>query len=149
MKLVKIFYKGQDGFTLIELMAVVGIMGILAGVLIPQLTGMQNRARDTGIISAAGSIRTAMSIYYTENNHYPIHETDIDESNVWNELKSELTTIDLGEKADYNIRDITYEDNSEAQQKYLIVFTSASDDQLKYYLGEKTFSEKREEASSL
>lgn len=149
MKFMRKVYSKQKGFTLIELMAVVGIMGILAGVLIPQLTGVQNRARDTGIMTAAGSIRTAMSIYYTESNQYPVYGEDINGTNTWDDLQSELSTVALDASEEYNIEEVIYQDNSDHSDKYLIEFISASDEQVKYYLGEKTFSEKKEEASDL
>jgi len=91
------FIKNKNGFTLVELMLVVGIMGILAGVLIPQLTGLQNRAKDTGIISAAGSIRTALRVYYTEKGHYP-GPGDFSSGDDWADLNQILYAVELEDK---------------------------------------------------
>ena len=54
--------KAQQGFTLIELMIVVAIIGILASVAIPAYSTYTDRARFTEVISAATPARTAIDV---------------------------------------------------------------------------------------
>jgi len=59
------------GFTLIELMIVIVILGILMGTILPRLSGAQGRARDTARIADLNSIAQAMELYYDDFGSYP------------------------------------------------------------------------------
>ena len=52
----------KKGFTLIELIVVIAILGILAAILIPQFTGFQERARENAILAEARSVATAVTL---------------------------------------------------------------------------------------
>jgi len=61
----------QQGFTLIELMIVVAIIGILAAIAIPQYAEYTNRARVTEGLQLAAGAKTAVAEFYSANNAYP------------------------------------------------------------------------------
>ena len=63
--------KKQKGFTLIELMIVVAIIGILAAVAIPAYQDYTVRARVTEGLSLASAAKTAISEYYATNGTLP------------------------------------------------------------------------------
>jgi prepilin-type N-terminal cleavage/methylation domain-containing protein len=55
------------GFTLIELMLVVAIIGLLAAIAIPKFSDMVIRAKEAAIKGKLGALRSAVTIYYADN----------------------------------------------------------------------------------
>lgn len=65
----------QQGFTLIELMIVVAIIGILAAVAIPAYTDYTARAKVTEAVGALAAAKTSVSEYYTSMGEMPADAT--------------------------------------------------------------------------
>ena len=63
--------KAQSGFTIIELLIVIAIIGILAGLVLTNFQGSQAKARDTQRKARINSIQTKLEEYYANNDGYP------------------------------------------------------------------------------
>jgi len=63
--------KQQSGFTLLELLIVIVIIGILAFIIVPGLTSGPKRARDAQRKSDLRAVRNALESYYNDNTSYP------------------------------------------------------------------------------
>jgi prepilin-type N-terminal cleavage/methylation domain-containing protein len=59
--------KNQKGFTLIELIVVIAILGILAAIAIPRLAGFTDRANSSAVVAEARTILTAYSTLVAED----------------------------------------------------------------------------------
>jgi len=61
----------QKGFTLVELLVVISIIGFLATSSIVTLDNARKKARDTRRLADISQIRKALEVYYQDNNQYP------------------------------------------------------------------------------
>ncbi|MGS0743500.1 type II secretion system major pseudopilin GspG [Glaciimonas sp. GG7] len=64
----------QRGFTLIEIMVVVVIMGILAALVVPKLMGRTDDARVMAARADISTIMSALKLYKLDNQRYPSTE---------------------------------------------------------------------------
>ena len=64
--------KKKNGFTLLEILVVIGIIGLLAVFLVPNLLGAQDRAKEAAVKSVMQSVQLAVESYNLENGVYPM-----------------------------------------------------------------------------
>ncbi len=61
----------QDGFTLIEIMVVILILGLLATIVVQSLRGAADKAKRTKAQADLAELKTALDRYYLDNGYYP------------------------------------------------------------------------------
>jgi prepilin-type N-terminal cleavage/methylation domain-containing protein len=71
-------FKAIKGFTLIELMIVVAIIGILAAIAIPKFANLVTKSKESAVKGSLGSVRSAVSIYYSDTEGvFPADATNL------------------------------------------------------------------------
>lgn len=68
----------QAGFTLIEVMVVVAIIGILALIIVPNVVGKDDQARVTSTKASLSAVANALELYKLDNYRYPSTEAGLD-----------------------------------------------------------------------
>jgi type IV pilus assembly protein PilA len=71
-------YEGQRGFSLIELLVVILIIGVLAAIALPAFLGQREKGQDSSAKSAVRNLVSGMESYYASNKTYVGAEDDDD-----------------------------------------------------------------------
>ncbi len=71
-------HKRRSGFTLIEIMVVLVIMGIMAALVVPRILGRTDDARITSAKADISSIMQALKLYKLDNMRYPTTQQGLD-----------------------------------------------------------------------
>ncbi|MGL4859758.1 MAG: type II secretion system major pseudopilin GspG [Enterobacteriaceae bacterium] len=67
-------YRRQRGFTLLEIMVVIVILGLLAGLMIPSLMGSKEKADKQKAVADVVTLENALDMYKLDNGRYPTNE---------------------------------------------------------------------------
>jgi general secretion pathway protein G len=70
--------KNNSGFTLIELMVVIVILGILAGLIVPRIMGRPEEAKQVKAKLTIESLETSLRLYKLDNGSYPTTEQGLE-----------------------------------------------------------------------
>jgi len=89
LRFLKKLSKDEKGFTLIELMVVVIIIGILIAILVPNFLGRVDEAKESRVKAELNSIATAAQMYRIDNeeNNWPSELSDLEEYGIDSDAK--------------------------------------------------------------
>ncbi len=76
----------KKGFTLIEVLTVVAIIGLLSSIVLVGLSSFRSRGRDARRIADVHEVQTALELFHTKRSQYP---DDASWANLEKQLKSE------------------------------------------------------------
>ena len=81
----------RKGFTLIEILIVVIILGILAAIVIPQFTNASKEAKQSSLVTQVQSLRSQIALFKLQHNDYlpgcnPVTNTTFAEATFWDQM---------------------------------------------------------------
>ena len=68
----------QKGFTLLEIMVVIVILGVLASMIVPNLMGSKDKADKQKVVSDVIALENALDMYKLDNGSYPSTEQGLE-----------------------------------------------------------------------
>ena len=131
MKFKSLQKKKRAGFTLVEMVIVVTILGILSGIGFMKFGKVQETSRKNADYVAAANLATATSLYISE------HPKEVEISDKDNEKIIDVSTLKLKKY-------INYEPESQSERKKFVIKLS-KDGEIQVSSNDKTFYPKPEE----
>jgi len=92
----------RKGFTLLELLVVIGIMGILATFILTGLSGLREQSRDDRRVADLRQVQQALQLFHLKCGFYPgryiqsSNECKYENPNSWRELGENLKNAEIG-----------------------------------------------------
>ena len=90
--------QARRGFTLIEVMIVVAIIGLLAAIAIPQFASYRQRSQDVAAKSALHQLAKAEEDYHAQNETYTMNKANLSASSGWTVEPSVIVTPQYADK---------------------------------------------------
>ena len=72
LHLIQLMYRKNHGFTIVELLIAIVIIGVLASLVVVAFNGAQQRARDNIRIHDLKQLQKLVNLYYADNGVYPL-----------------------------------------------------------------------------
>lgn len=116
--------KKNKGFTLIEMLVVVAVIGLLASLILVGLSSFRTRGRDTRRVADTKEVQNGLELYYMKNGQYPV-------ANSWQDLESALVGAGIG------ITKIPQDPNYSSSNQEATYHYAASADGQHYVIGVK------------
>src|SRR3990167_5220707 len=111
-QLQSINYKKSAGFTLIEVMVVVVILGILAAIIVPKIMSRPEQARIVKVKQDILAIQSALDLYKLDNGMYPTTDQGLQAL----VTKPTITPLPRGWKSDGYLQDLPVDPWGEGYQ---------------------------------
>jgi type IV pilus assembly protein PilA len=111
--------KNEKGFTLIELMIVIAIIGILAAIAIPQFNAYRARSFNAGANTDLRNAMTAQEGYYTDHDTYTDDAADL--TGDYGLVTSSGVSLNLtGDDTSYTIRSYSTSAGADYRMTYTV-----------------------------
>ena len=118
--------KEEKGFTLVELLVVIVILGVLAGIGVPTYRGFIHRSYEAATLAELQAVSMAIKYYFIEHGEESFDEEPFDEESFLSKLGKYLGDEDFNFNADESKGEyLDYSLTVESGQEYIIAETDA------------------------